>query len=232
MDDEIEEAMRRLQRNFIRGYYVGPSDVGGWIVSDGSRSGHVTPESISSWRLVESAPMPVVETMIVPHEQAQAAREYLGAKYGVPHATRYTESPPADALNRWESRRHNAHCTRCYGPAFHGAGALRCERVGGCLADVEPKVDAIDASADLRDAAPDADVWEMSGRENYWLADGCDGRYAAPRARRRSLARCGHREGQAGGGLCPTAIHRAHHSATSRRRMGSFTASSPSSTGW
>lgn len=206
MDDEIEEAMRRLQRNFIRGYYeaplsqrinpgdvleglhgparglrvtvVGPSDVGGWIVSDGSRSGHVTPESISSWRLVESAPMPVVETMIVPHEQAQAAREYLGAKYGVPHATRYTESPPADALNRWESRRHNAHCTRCYGPAFHGAGALRCERVGGCLADVEPKVDAIDASADLRDAAPDADVWEMSGRENYWLADGCDGRYA------------------------------------------------------
>lgn len=35
-------------------------------------------------------------------------------------------------------RRHNAHCPRCYGPAYQGLGALRCERVGGCLAEREP----------------------------------------------------------------------------------------------
>jgi len=35
-------------------------------------------------------------------------------------------------------RRHNATCPRCYGPAYQGLGALRCERVGGCLADVDP----------------------------------------------------------------------------------------------
>lgn len=214
MDDEIEEAMRRLQRNFIRGYYeaplsqrINPGDVleGLHGLARGLRVTVVGPSDVGGW---------IVETMIVPHEQAQAAREYLGAKYGVPHATRYTESPPADALNRWESRRHNAHCTRCYGPAFHGAGALRCERVGGCLADVEPKVDAIDASADLRDAAPDADVWEMSGRENYWLADGCDGRYAT-----RELAVAAWRD---------AVIAKAKREAG----LGSFTASSPSSTGW
>lgn len=36
------------------------------------------------------------------------------------------------------ARRHNAHCPRCYGPAYQGLGALRCERVGGCLAEREP----------------------------------------------------------------------------------------------
>ena len=35
-------------------------------------------------------------------------------------------------------RRHNAHCPRCYGPAYQGLGALRCERSGGCLAEREP----------------------------------------------------------------------------------------------
>ena len=41
-------------------------------------------------------------------------------------------------VTRAPERRHNATCPRCFGPAYHGAGRVLCEREGGCLVDAVP----------------------------------------------------------------------------------------------
>ena len=158
-------------------------------VQSGTR---LTPLPNDGWRATNARPFePTVPTAdaetfaeIVKAQDEAIARLILGpldesAKREALDALRALS---ADHVAATPPRRHNAHCPRCYGPAYQGLGAVKCEREGGCLATREPRVSPLDHDDGSYDITHSSIVvkhgpaGEFDCEPGYFTAD--DGPYA------------------------------------------------------